>query len=102
MLKNILNVQIFALVRTFYHRLRLVPSPNSYSASTRLRASPRRRASICDEAQRRNNTDRPFDHVFGTWPDPEFRTHQCTLSCELPLSVTQNTHRQLLAEPLDP
>lgn len=102
MLKSILNVQVWAPVLTFDHRLCLVSSANSYSAPTRLRASPRTRASICDEAQQRNNTDRPFEHAFGTWPDPEWPTHQRTLSRELPLSITQNTHRQLLAEPLDP
>jgi hypothetical protein len=102
MLKSILNVQVWAPVLTFDHHLRLVSSASSYSAPTRWRASPRTRASICDEARRRNNTDRSFEHVFCTWPDPELPTHQRTLSRELPLSITQNTHRQLLAEPLDP
>ena len=102
MFKSILNVQVWTPVLTFDHRLRLVSSAHSYSAPTRLRASPRTRASICDEVQRRNNTDGPSEHVFGTWPDPELPTHQRTLSRELPLSITQNTHQQLLAEPLDP
>jgi hypothetical protein len=86
MLKSILNVQVWAPVLTFDHHLHLVSSANSYSTPTRLRASLRTRASICDEAQRRNNKDRSFEHVFGTWPDPELPTHQRTLSRELPLN----------------